>query len=241
MNPFNRKLTSGGSSGGEGALVAFRGSPIGLAADIGGSIRSPAANNGLFGAKMTSTRVPVDGVFSPVMGSFAIPLAVGPVCRSARDNEHFFKTVLAAEPWKLSHFVVPLPWRDVRLPDKLTIGILWDDGIVRPHPPILAALRNLKAKLENLPQVTVVDWEPYKHAWGYEVTRKLYFPDGAKSWAKVFEASGEPSLPLTQWVMKSPQTEDLSTPDLWKLNMQREDFRGNVNRPFPLRNTAALC
>jgi amidase len=46
VNPFNTTLTAGGSSGGEGALVGFRGSCLGIGTDIGGSIRSPAANNG---------------------------------------------------------------------------------------------------------------------------------------------------------------------------------------------------
>lgn len=46
-NPFNSTLTCGGSSGGEGALIGFRGSCLGIGTDIGGSIRSPAANNGL--------------------------------------------------------------------------------------------------------------------------------------------------------------------------------------------------
>ena len=46
-NPFNTSLTAGGSSGGEGALVGFRGSCLGIGTDIGGSIRSPAANNGM--------------------------------------------------------------------------------------------------------------------------------------------------------------------------------------------------
>ena len=35
-NPKNRNLTSGGSSGGEGALSAFGGSPVGFGSDIGG-------------------------------------------------------------------------------------------------------------------------------------------------------------------------------------------------------------
>jgi amidase len=38
-NPYNREHTSGGSSGGEGALIAFGGSPLGVGSDIGGSIR----------------------------------------------------------------------------------------------------------------------------------------------------------------------------------------------------------
>jgi amidase len=46
-NPYNTTLTPGGSSGGEGALLGFRGSCLGIGTDIGGSIRSPAANNGM--------------------------------------------------------------------------------------------------------------------------------------------------------------------------------------------------
>ena len=35
VNPFNRSLTSGGSSGGEGALLGLRGSCLGIGSDIG--------------------------------------------------------------------------------------------------------------------------------------------------------------------------------------------------------------
>lgn len=35
MNPLNRNLTPGGSSGGESALITFRGSPLGVGSDIG--------------------------------------------------------------------------------------------------------------------------------------------------------------------------------------------------------------
>ena len=37
-NPYNRYMTSGGSSGGEGALVAMRGSPLGVGTDIAGYV-----------------------------------------------------------------------------------------------------------------------------------------------------------------------------------------------------------
>jgi amidase len=39
LNPYNLSLTSGGSSGGEGALIAMRGSPLGVGTDIGGSVK----------------------------------------------------------------------------------------------------------------------------------------------------------------------------------------------------------
>lgn len=42
-NPHNRALAAGGSSGGEGALVALHGSPLGVGSDIGGSVRCVGA------------------------------------------------------------------------------------------------------------------------------------------------------------------------------------------------------
>lgn len=98
--------------------------------------------------------------------------------------------------------VIPLPWRAVFLPERLTIGFLMDDGIVRPDPPVTAALNNLKSKLRADPQFDVVDWAPFDHARGYEVCRKLYYPEGARVMKRAIEASGEPLLPLTEWVTK---------------------------------------
>lgn len=43
LNPHNTRLTPGGSSGGEGALLAAHGSPLGITTDIAGSTRVPAA------------------------------------------------------------------------------------------------------------------------------------------------------------------------------------------------------
>lgn len=44
--PFNNALSSGGSSGGEGAIIGFRASPLGVGADIGGSVRSVCRRRG---------------------------------------------------------------------------------------------------------------------------------------------------------------------------------------------------
>ena len=52
-NPFNKERTSGGSSGGEGAIVGHGASFIGLGNDIGGSIRVPAAFCGVVGFKVS--------------------------------------------------------------------------------------------------------------------------------------------------------------------------------------------
>ena len=50
-NPYHTGRTVGGSSGGEGAVIAAAGSAWGVGSDVGGSIRMPAFFNGIFGHK----------------------------------------------------------------------------------------------------------------------------------------------------------------------------------------------
>ena len=52
-NFYDEKRSCGGSSGGDGGLVSSRCVPIAIGSDIGGSIRIPAAFNGIVGFKPT--------------------------------------------------------------------------------------------------------------------------------------------------------------------------------------------
>lgn len=60
-NPYNGEYTCGGSSGGEGALIAMDGSPLGIGTDIGGSLRIPAAYCGIYSLKPGTQRVTYGG------------------------------------------------------------------------------------------------------------------------------------------------------------------------------------
>jgi len=85
-NPWNRKRTSGGSSGGEGALVASGASPFGIGSDVGGSIRIPAAFCGTVGHKPTGGLVPNTGHFPIEHPGEAGPfLCTGPLTRTVDD------------------------------------------------------------------------------------------------------------------------------------------------------------
>jgi fatty acid amide hydrolase 2 len=57
-NPHRLNRTAGGSSGGEGAIIAAGGSPLGLGSDIAGSVRIPAAANGCVSLKPSAGRIP---------------------------------------------------------------------------------------------------------------------------------------------------------------------------------------
>ena len=93
-NPHDPARIAGGSSGGEGAIVAAGGSAFGIGTDIGGSVRMPAAFCGVFGHKPSNGLLPLTGVY-PVYaaGPDAMPnvraphLTIGTLTRSARDIE----------------------------------------------------------------------------------------------------------------------------------------------------------
>ncbi len=84
-NPWDLSRTSGGSSGGEGALVASGASPVGLGSDIGGSIRIPAAMCGTVGHKPSGGLVPNSGQFPDIIDDTLQYLGTGPLCRRVED------------------------------------------------------------------------------------------------------------------------------------------------------------
>eukprot|EP00127_Corallochytrium_limacisporum_P000147 Clim_evm8s6 gene=Clim_evmTU8s6 len=116
-NPWDLKRTPGGSSGGEGSLVGGRASPLGLGTDIAGSIRIPAAYNGIYGMRPTPTRSTCYSMRYPhlrnISGNTAVLSAAGPLAKSVEDMK------LVLEPWlsdpeirKLDPFIPDVPWRE---------------------------------------------------------------------------------------------------------------------------------
>lgn len=86
-NPFSRRLTVGGSSGGDAAAVATQMAPIGLGADMGGSLRIPAFACGVAALKPTTGRIPLASSLPPHDFGIAAQtmLAAGPIARSIAD------------------------------------------------------------------------------------------------------------------------------------------------------------
>ncbi|TIA11241.1 amidase, partial [Aureobasidium pullulans] len=149
-NPFNTSLTSGGSSGGESALVAMRGSPLGIGTDIGGSIRGPSGFCGGWGLKASVARIPHSGLSGLHAGMENIIGCVGPMANSLADLRLFCQVALAKEPWDEEPSLIDIPWRNTTaadLPKRLRIGVMFNDAAVLPHPPITRALRHTVDKL----------------------------------------------------------------------------------------------
>ncbi|OJJ33190.1 hypothetical protein ASPWEDRAFT_115060 [Aspergillus wentii DTO 134E9] len=225
VNPYNRDLTPGGSSGGEGAAMGFKAAPLGIGTDIGGSIRSPAAFCNAYGFRPTAMRNPVSGLKIPEPGNESILGTVGPLAsQSIEDLDLFQRAVIDQEPWEMEASLPPVPWRSVKPTKDMTVAIMWDDGYVRPHPPITRGLKHAKQRLEAA-GIKLVDWEPYKHEHGWEIISALYFPDAALSQRKLINQSGEPILPLTEWIFNQGRPTSLSVAETWDLVTKREVYR----------------
>ena len=84
-NPYDLSRTSGGSSGGESALISSCGSPLGLGSDCLGSVRVPAAFCGIASIKPTSGRLPRTGHIPPAGGWVEKLWQIGPMARWVED------------------------------------------------------------------------------------------------------------------------------------------------------------
>ena len=85
-NPWDPSRTTGGSSGGEGGLVAVGGTGAGLGADIGGSIRIPSHFNGVVGFMPGAHQSSGQGHFPAITQPDQVfMLGIGPMVKSVRD------------------------------------------------------------------------------------------------------------------------------------------------------------
>lgn len=89
-NPYDRRLTPGGSSGGAAAAVAAGMVPFADGSDLAASIRNPAAFCGLVGLRTTPGLVPAG-----VLDSLAV---VGPIARSAPDAALLLAGMCGSDP-----------------------------------------------------------------------------------------------------------------------------------------------
>lgn len=151
-NPWNPEFTAGASSSGSGAFVAAGVVPIAHANDGGGSIRIPAACNGLVGLKPSRGRLPLD------RETRAMPLHIvanGVVTRSVRDTAAYLREMerITSNP-KLP------PIGDVRGPShsRLRVAVCTQSITRDASPEVTELTLKTAALLEDLGhRVTIID------------------------------------------------------------------------------------
>ncbi|KAL8681956.1 MAG: hypothetical protein Q9186_001964 [Xanthomendoza sp. 1 TL-2023] len=197
-NPKNRNLSCGGSSGGEGALIGLRGSPVGFGTDIGGSVRIPAAFNGLYGLRPSHGRLPYQGMANSMDGQNSVLSVVGPLAPSVGTLQLLVKSLLSREPWLHDPLVHDMPWRDEKavIPQnrQLSFAVLRHDGAVELHPPVKRAVEIVVQALEKKGH-KVMDWNPPSHKQGLDFLAKAWTYDKGADMRSAFELSGEPAAP----------------------------------------------
>ncbi|KAG8959732.1 hypothetical protein FRC03_007549 [Tulasnella sp. 419] len=139
-NPWNEKYTSGGSSGGEGALLACDGSPLGFGSDIGGSLRIPASYCGIYSFKPSIGRVNTGGMRATAPGFESLIAVAGPMARSVEDVELGCKLIFN-DTINGPQNLPAVPYKDAALPEKLKFGYYKSDGLIKASPACQRAVQ----------------------------------------------------------------------------------------------------
>jgi Asp-tRNA(Asn)/Glu-tRNA(Gln) amidotransferase A subunit family amidase len=227
INPLNTAVTAGGSSGGEGALLAMRGSVLGIGTDVGGSIRIPAMCDGTFGIKPSWERIPYagqEGGQLPGASKVGIPASAGPLAHSMRDIELFFSAVSEQQPWTMDPDVVPSPWSSITSTSrKLRIGIVRRDGVIDPHPPILRILDEVKANMSKTGiEIVEMDITPL-FSQCQSLANALFGVEGGNAMFNLLESFNESLSPWLSTRLKRKKPMDFTK--VQQLHGKREELR----------------
>ncbi|XP_053929484.1 vitamin D3 hydroxylase-associated protein isoform X2 [Cuculus canorus] len=188
LNPFNHQKSPGGSSGGEGALIAGGGSILGIGSDIGGSIRLPSSFCGLCGLKPTAERLSLSGVSGPLSGILAVPCALGPMARDVDSLALCMKALLCKEMFRLDPTVPPIPFDEEVYSSfaPLRVGYYDTDGYFPLPPCMRRAVQETKRALEAAGHQLVPFSPPRINYVMTELFLKTFFADGGRAWLDVF-------------------------------------------------------
>ncbi|PCH36161.1 general amidase [Wolfiporia cocos MD-104 SS10] len=237
VNPVNRNLTSGGSSGGEGALLALKGSPLGIGTDLGGSLRIPTAYNGLYGLKPSALRMPLSGVVSSIQGQDSVLSSLGPMANTLSGLKAFMEAIFSQEPWMKDPLVAPMPWSKARYElaehgggNRLCFAIMWHDGAIKPHPPVTRALTLVKDAL-TIAGHQVIDWQPLKHLEFSNLLNSIWSAGSREDFLEATMSTGEPILDSmelnagTSGAGYFAKTTGTGAHELWKLHKLKTETR----------------
>lgn len=160
INPYNRSLSAGGACGGEAALLALKGSPIGWGTDIAGSIRIPCAFTNLYGIRPSFGRLSATGLADNLPGLPTAASVIGPMTPDLDSLSLLMRWAIGLNAWQDDHLVVDIPWKEdvftstrnrISQPGRsngsLVFAVMGCDNEVFPHPPVQRAMAMVTAAL----------------------------------------------------------------------------------------------
>jgi amidase len=89
------------------------------------------------------------------LGQESILSVLGPMANSLSAVKRFAKAIIDGKPWERDPLVVRKPWSraEYELEEHgggvaLCFAIMWDNGVIKPHPPLVRAMNLTKQALE---------------------------------------------------------------------------------------------
>ena len=118
-------------------------------------MRIPSAFCGLYGLRPSYERLPYAKALNSMEGQESISSVLGPLASTLSGVRAFTKAVIDARPWRKDPLAVrkEWSWREYALAEhgeggRMCFAIMWDNGVVRPHPPVRRAMELTKKALE---------------------------------------------------------------------------------------------
>lgn len=224
-NPYDLSRTPGGSSGGEAAIIAAGGSPLGLGSDTAGSIRLPAHFCGIAGIKPTTGLVPATGHFPAPVWMMEQFSAVGPMARYAEDLALALPVIAGADwrdPAAVPAYPGDLPPVD---PGSLRAAFYTGNGIAPPTPETARAVKSAAQALSEA-GLSVEEDCPEAAVQSHDLIQDLLGADGGAGLNTALLLAGTAEIhPLTRRLMDSMRPRALSTAEFGGLMVRWRFFR----------------
>ncbi len=204
-HPLNQAYSSGGSSGGEAALIASHASPMGIAGDHGGGARYPSHCCGVFTLRPSLGRLPQTGCVVPKRGWVALTSRIAPMTNHIDDLEILFHTIHGGDGFD-PYAERPLP-QPKQIADKnIRVASLVDPQFTDIDPAIPGIIEQL---CHQMPQqgihVDIIETSLFKE--GISIAQRLFQADAGRGLRTLLSEIGTTALSQqTQtWLDQQPQ------------------------------------
>lgn len=169
-----------------------------------------------------SSRLPYYGVPVSTEGQEHVPSAVGWLSRDLETIVHVSRLVANSRPWRMDPRCSPLLWNKEMFQEvqtrPLVIGLIVDDGVVRVHPPIARALREVTKVLEAQGH-EIIPWDTSSHADIVNILDTYYTADGGEDIRRDVAVAGEPFVPHVEALVN--RGKPISVYEYWQINKRK--------------------
>jgi amidase len=233
-NPYDLARTPGGSSGGEVAIIAAGGSPLGLGTDAAGSIRVPAHFCGLAGLRPTSGRVPLTGAFPPAVFSLlpATTQVGGPLARRVEDLG-LTLSVVAGEDWRDPR-TAPVSLGDATTVNLqgTRVAVYSDNGVIPATTETAAVLRRAADCLADT-GAALEEAKPTGIEQAFELFMSLAAADGGAGIVRQLESAGTTNVGEgLERLLERMRGSARSSAEVLELLLRLDQFRTSMSAFF---------